>query len=122
VVEPELGLLQVQVERMSSHAVELRQPPFGKAPEALDAVDVALAAGELALVVIDPQVPGVADIDQAVVPSPAVRMHDAVEAHPAADRPQQRGFSAVGYDLGVDAAMGLVKGKGRLLEGARRRK
>lgn len=104
-VESELGLLQVKVKRMSRHAVELRQPPFGVVPEALNAIHVAAVAGELAAVVVHPHAPGVADVDQAIVPSPAVGMNDAVEAHPAPDRPQQRGFSAVRHDLGVNPSV-----------------
>ena len=56
VVEAELRLLQMQVERMTRHAVELDQPTLGVAPEALDAVDVALAPDELVTPVLDAQV------------------------------------------------------------------
>lgn len=43
VVEAELGFLQVQFEGLGGDAVELGQPPFGVAPERLDAVDMVLA-------------------------------------------------------------------------------
>ena len=107
VVEAELGLLEVQVERMTRHALELREPVLGEGPEALDAVDVRPAVGELVLAVVDAQVPGVADVDQAVVAGPAVGVDDGLEAHLAPDRLAQRGFLHVGDDLGVDLAGAL---------------
>jgi type IV secretion system protein VirB4 len=78
VVEAVLALLEVQVERVGRHPVELDEPTLGVRPEALDAVDVALAAGEVVLLVVDPQVLLVADVDQAVVATPAVGVDDAV--------------------------------------------
>jgi hypothetical protein len=39
-IEAELCLFQVRVEGVFGHAVELQQMSFGKAPEALDAVDM----------------------------------------------------------------------------------
>src|SRR5690606_18693727 len=106
-VEAELGLLQVQVEGVPGHAVELGQAVLGVAPEALDAVDVAASAGELVLAVVDAEVFGVADVDQAVVAGPAVGVDDALEADAAADRLPQRLFLHVGDDLGVDAVAPL---------------
>ena len=45
VIEAELSLLEVKIERMFRHTIELRQPPLGVAPEALDAVDVRTVVG-----------------------------------------------------------------------------
>jgi hypothetical protein len=38
VIESELGFLQVQVERVLGHAIELHHPSLGIAPEALNAI------------------------------------------------------------------------------------
>ena len=46
-IEAKLGLLQVQIERLARHAIELRQSPLGEAPEALDAIDMHRATCEL---------------------------------------------------------------------------
>ena len=42
-IETELGLLEMQRELVTSHAMKLRQPMFGMAPKRLDAVDVSAA-------------------------------------------------------------------------------
>lgn len=67
------------------HAVELLKPALGKAPEALDAVDVALAVGELVRAMVDPEVFRLADIHQAVVAAPAIRVDDRIGRDSAAD-------------------------------------
>ena len=76
-VETELAFLEVQVERLAMDAAELREAHLGETPEVLDAVDVRLPAGELVLPVVHAVVFPVAEVDQAVIPSPAVRVDDA---------------------------------------------
>jgi hypothetical protein len=106
-VEPVLRLLQVEVERVLRHPVELGQPPLGVPPEALDAVDVTVPAGELVPPVVDPEMPLVADVGQPVVPAPAVGVDRHLRPDLAADHGPERGFGAVGDDLGVDPAVAL---------------
>ena len=43
VVEAKLGLLEMQLELVTSHTMKLHQPMFGITPERLDAVDVPAA-------------------------------------------------------------------------------
>lgn len=107
VVEPPLALLQVQVEGLGRHPVELLEAALGEAPEALDAVDVARPLGELARGVVNPQVLRVPDIDQPAVAAPRVGVDDRVERDAPTNGGLQRLFAAVGYDLGVDAAVTL---------------
>jgi hypothetical protein len=66
----------VKTEGVFRHAVELGDPTFGVAPEALDAVEVRAVVGELVGTVVDSQVPGVDDIDLPVVTTLAVGMDD----------------------------------------------
>jgi len=47
-IEPEFALFQMQIESVFGNAVELRQPPFGKAPEGFDSIDLMLALVGLA--------------------------------------------------------------------------
>jgi hypothetical protein len=56
VIEAELCLFEVEVERVFWNPVELDQAVLGEAPEALDTIDVAGTAAELILAVIDPEV------------------------------------------------------------------
>ena len=95
-IEPELGLLQVQVKRRVRDAVELGQAAFGVAPEALDAVDVARASRELVSAMMDPQMLFVTDVHQPVVPPPAVGMDDDLRLDLASNNSQKRAFGAVG--------------------------
>ena len=101
-VESEFSLFEVEVEGVPGDAVELSQSPFGVAPEGLDAVDVRLKVGELVIVMPDAEVFGVADVDQAVVASPAVAVNDAGQVDLAANGLQQRVFLGVGNDLRVN--------------------
>ena len=107
IVEPELALLEVQVEGFSRDAMELHQPSFRKGPEGLDAVDVAAATGEFVLPVLDPVVLLVAEIDEAVIAPPPIGMNDAVLVDSAPDNGLQRGFRAIRHDLGVDLPLSL---------------
>lgn len=75
-VIPKLGFLPVEVKSLRRHAPELGQADFGNAPEPLDSVDVrAVFFGEFVLAVVHALV-SLADIDQAVIPPPAVRLND----------------------------------------------
>src|SRR5512141_423722 len=106
-VEPELALFQVQIEGGFSHATEPSKPGFGETPEALDAVDVGLPLGELVPAVVDSQVLAITDIDQSVVAAPVVGVDHTLGFHFASYDRLQRGFGAVGHDLGVDLAIAL---------------
>jgi len=97
----------VQIEGGFSHPTEPSKPGFGETPEALDAVDVGLPLGELVPAVVDSQVLAIADIDQAVVAAPVVGVDHALGFHFASYDRLQRGFGAVGHDLGVDLAVAL---------------
>lgn len=106
-VEPELALLEVKRERALVDAIELGQATLGKAPEALDAVDVIVAEREAVFAVSDAKVLGVTDGNQAIVGAQAVGMDDAAQAYLAANDRLQSGFRAVGHDLGIDLAVAL---------------
>ncbi len=56
VIETQLGLLEMQRELVTPHAMKLRQPMFGMAPKRLDAVDVSAAFDEFVAAVIAPKV------------------------------------------------------------------
>src|SRR6266581_8064968 len=101
-IEAELCFFEMEVEGMFGDAVELEQAAFSEAPEAFDAVDVLRSAGELVVGVADPEVLVEAEIDQAVVTSPAVGMEHGFGSDSAADHRLQSGFGGVGNDLGVD--------------------
>ena len=70
-IEAPFGLFEVEVEGVFGHPLELGEPDLGHAPEAFDAIYVDRAAGEFILRVVDTKV-AVAEIDEAVVATPAI--------------------------------------------------
>ena len=88
-------------------AAEPGEPPFGQAPEALDAVDAVKLAGELVLPVLDTEVLVVAEVHQTLIAHPAVGMEHGAEACPAANHRLQCGFGGIGHDGRVDLVAAL---------------
>ena len=72
VVEPKLTLLELQIEGLGRHFMELRKSLFGEGAEGLDAVGVASATGKFNLPVLDKEVLLITQVDKAVISSPAV--------------------------------------------------
>jgi hypothetical protein len=68
---------------------------------------VATATGEFVLPVLDPVVLLIAEVDEAVVAPPAIRVDDAVQVDSAPDNALQRGFRAIRHDFGVDLPFSL---------------
>ena len=107
IVEAPFAFLEVKVKRMIWHTVELLQSSFGKAPKALNPVDMTAARCKLIGAVIDAKVFGIADINQAVIAAPSVAVNRHFGCDTAPDDGLQRGFAAVGHDLGVNATVAL---------------
>lgn len=99
VVESELGFFEVKVEGVPGDTFELSEPVFGEAPKGLDAIDVVVSIGELVFAMSDPQVFGIADVDEAVVADPAVSVDDRVEADLSSYNPLESTFTSVWDDL-----------------------
>ena len=99
---------QMQIEGFLRHAIELLQSSFGIRPKAFDPVNVNIANGENVVRVINSQVLGITDINQAVVTAPAVRMNDRIERDTPANNGLQCFSSRVRHDLGVNFAVSLV--------------
>ena len=100
IVSP-FGFLEMQVEGVLGQALELAEPDFCNAPEALDAVDVDALADEFIVAVIDAEV-AVAEIDEALIARPAIGVDNGARVELAADNALQRAPGAVRDDLGVD--------------------
>src|SRR5215204_2074357 len=107
-IEPELALLQMQVKGRAAHAAELDEPGLRHAPEALDAVDVGRASGELVAVMAYTIVLLVAHVDDAVVRAKAIGMNGRCRFDFAANNRLKTGFLAVRHDLGIHAPVALV--------------
>ena len=96
---------------MFIHTSESIQAGLGKAPEALDAVDMGLASDKFILAVIDSQVPAIANVNQAVVTPPAIGIDDAIQGNVTSDNRLERRLSAVWNDFCVDRSVALKNTK-----------
>ena len=105
------GILEMQRELVTSHAMKLRQPMFGMAPKRLDAVDVSAAVDEFVAAVVDPKGFVQTQINQPVAASPAVGVDDAVGIHFAPNNGLQCGFGGIGNDIGIDTVALLEQTK-----------
>jgi hypothetical protein len=104
-VKTEVSLLEVQRKGLCWDAFQLGQAQFGVGPEGLDSVIMAVSSSELVFSVMDPEVLGVADIDQALIASPAITMNDTFDRDMVADNLLQRGFSRIWDDFCVEPAI-----------------
>ncbi len=87
------------------NAVIFSQPPFGLAPEVLDAVDMIFLVGKQ-FAVIDAEVMELRDID-GVIRFPAIGIDDGIGLYLAVDDRHQARAGRVRDDLGVDLAAAL---------------
>ena len=106
-VKTEFGLLEVQRKGLRWDTFELSQTQFGVGPEGLDTVDVAVASSKLVFSMMDSEVLGVANINQALVAPPTITVDDAVDRDMAPNNLLQRGFSGIRDNLGVDPTIPL---------------
>ena len=104
-IEAPFTFFEMQVEGMSGHTVELLQPPFGKAPEALDAVNMVRPSYELTFAMFHPIMLGITHIDESIVAMPAIAVDDHFKSHATSNHPLQAGFGADGHHLSVDASV-----------------
>src|SRR2546423_1820420 len=100
---------------MRRDAVELLQAMFSEAPEALNAIDVMCAPRKLVLPVVDSVVLRVADINEAIVAAPPVRVDDCLRLDATANNSLQSSLRAVGDDLRLDTAFALQESEDRSL-------
>ena len=90
---------------MLIHTTETYHPGFCKPPEPLNTVDMGAVPDKFVLPVIDPEMLSIADIDQTIVSTPAIRVDDAVERDTSPDNALQRGFAAVRDDFCIHRAI-----------------
>ena len=112
-IEPELGLFEVQIKRGIGDSVELCQSGLGKGPEGFDAVDVPLTVDELIGTAVDPVMLLIARIDQTIITSPTIGVDNATRVHFAPYNGLKRGLSTVWNDLRIDLATPLKNAEDR---------
>ena len=92
IVESKLALFEVQVKGGLAYPSKSCEARFRKAPEAFDSVDMSFTPGKFVTAMINPKVFAIADIDKAIVTTPAIGIDDAFGFDLAANKGLQRGF------------------------------
>jgi len=106
-VETEFTFLEVEPQRAAAQSPELRQTHLGDAPEVLNAIDVRLALHKLVAAMIHPVMLLVAQIYQAAVALPAIRINHAAKRHLALQNGRQHSAGTVRDDLRVNLPLPL---------------
>ena len=118
-IKTELTFFDVQVKRRTVETAKLGQAHLGDTPEVLNAVDVSLVFHKLVATVIDPVVLLVAQVHQAAVAFPAIRIDDAAQGYLALQNGRQHSAAAIGHDLRVNFPLPLEQAEDRhFLKGA----
>ena len=103
-IEAKFTFFEMEVKVLAPNPPTFGQPRFGGAPKAFDAIDVdAAPADEDAVAMFDAKMFAVAEVDQAVVPQPAVGVNNALKGDATANNGPQSGLFRVRDDLRVDA-------------------
>jgi hypothetical protein len=110
-IKPKLTLFQMQMEGLFTHPSESGKPGLGIAPEALDSIDMAFAMNKFILTVVDSEVLFVTKVDQAIIPTPAIRMDDASEIYTTSNYRLQLGSSVIRDNFSKDFALAFEDAK-----------
>src|SRR5882757_8510008 len=112
-IKAELTFFEVQAEGGPIEATELRQAHLGDTPKVLNAVDVCLALHELVAAMIHPVMFLIAQIHQAAVALPAIRVNHAAQRHLTLQNGRQYSAGTVGHDLRINLALPLEQAEHR---------
>jgi hypothetical protein len=110
-VEPELGLFQVNNELIFRDTLELHKPVFGIPPKTLNSVDVAAASAKLIFTMVDTKMLRIPQIDQAVITAPTVIMDNAFNVGVTSYDLLERICRSIRNYLGVNLAVALIQAK-----------
>lgn len=110
-IESKSTFLQMQVEGSFVDSSESEQAGFRKAPESFNPIHMRSAAHKFILAMIHPEMFAISHIDQAIIPSPPIRIDHTVQGNLATNNGLQCGFSAVRDEFSVDLAIPLENPK-----------
>lgn len=97
----------MQIELLRRDAMKLLQAMFSITPKRFDAVDVLRASGKFIATMTDSEMLAVSDINESVIPTPAIAMDDRRGRDTTANNGLQRRLFAVRDDLCIDLAIAL---------------
>ena len=96
------SFFEVQLEGPTRKTFELSQSKFSKSPKRFNPVNVGVSLGKLVVVVIDTVMLLIAQIHEAVVSTPPVRIKHTVKSNSPLDHRMQSGSGDIAYNLGID--------------------
>lgn len=100
------------MEQMGANTAPFGQPRFGRAPKALDVVDVnSASSGKHIVPVMDAVVLAIVYVHQPIIVSPAIRVDDAAARHLSPQNGLQGALFHIGDDLRVDFPIPFVDAK-----------
>ena len=92
----------MQMEGHFTQPSKFGKPGLGIAPEAFDSIDMTFTMHKFVLPVVDSEVFFITKVNEAIVPSPAIRMNDAFGIYTTPNNRLQRGSSAIRNNFGED--------------------
>ena len=92
----------MQMESHFTKPSEFGKPGLGIAPEAFDPIDMTFITDKFIMPVVDSEVFFIPKVNQAIVPSPAIRMNDAFDVYTTSNNRLQGGSAAIWNDFGED--------------------
>jgi len=92
----------MQMEGQFTQPSKFGKPGLGIAPKAFDSIDMTFTMDKFILPVVDSKVFFIAKVNEAIVPSPAIRMNNAFEIYTTSNSRLQRGSPAIGNNFGED--------------------
>ena len=97
----------MQMEGQFTQPSKFGKPGLGIAPEAFDSIDMTFTMDKFILPVVDSKMFFIAKVNEAIVPSPAIRMNNAFEIYTTSNSRLQRGSPAIGNNFGEDFPVAL---------------
>ena len=83
VIKAKFAFFQMEREDMLVKAPKADEPSFGKGPKAFYSIDMGMLVGKLVVAMLSTKVLPIAQIYQAIVASPAIRVNNAFKLHTA---------------------------------------
>ena len=96
------SFFEVQLEDPAGKTFEFSQSEFGKSPKRFNPVNMGVSSGKLVAVVINTVMLLIAEIHEAVVSAPTVRIKYAVKSNSPLNHRRKSGSGDVAYNLGID--------------------
>lgn len=114
-IKPKLTFFQVQMKSRSTHATKPAESCFGIAPKTFNVINVRLLLNKLIASMVDAKMFLVSQINQAIIPSPSIRMNDTFQLYAPPDDGLKRLSGTIGDDLSINLPITFENAKDNCL-------